>query len=148
MSASFSKILRRCKKCLLPETHETISFDKNGICNICRANQVKASIDWDKKLLELDDLVNNYLGKFRYDCIIPFSGGKDSTWTLYYLKKRYPSLKPLVVRFNHGFLRPKLKSNCDKVFRKLGVDVHDFTPNWEVVKKLMLQSLLEKGDFK
>ena len=36
-------------------------------------------------LLELDDLINQYKGKYRYDCLIPFSGGKDSTWTLYYL---------------------------------------------------------------
>ena len=47
----------------------------------------KSQIDWDSRLIELDKLVNNYKNKYRYDCIIPFSGGKDSTWTLYYLKK-------------------------------------------------------------
>ena len=147
MKSTFSNNLRRCKKCLLPETHETISFNEEGICNICQAIHTKSQINWDTRLIELDKLVNNYKNKYRYDCIIPFSGGKDSTWTLYYLKKRYPSIKPLVVRFNHGFLRPILKQNSEKVFRKLGVDVHDFTPNWQVVKRLMLQSLLEKGDF-
>ena len=61
--------------------------------------------------------------------------------------QRYPGLKPLVVRFHHGFLRPNLRANCDRVFRKLGVDVHDFTPSWKVVQRLMLQAFLEKGDF-
>ena len=61
--------------------------------------------------------------------------------------KRYPGLKPLVVRFNHGFLRPNLRANCDRVFRKLGVDVHDLTPSRKVVQRLMLQSFHEKGDF-
>ena len=45
-------------------------------------------------------------------------GGKDSTWTLYYLMKEY-GLKPLVVRFDHGFLRPNLNDNTTKVLREL-----------------------------
>ena len=139
--------LKRCVSCLLPQTHETLTLDENNICNICRGQESKNKISWDKKLQELDDLVESYSGRFSYDCIIPFSGGKDSTWTLYYLKNRYPDLKPLVVRFNHGFLRPQVKENSDRVFASLGVSVHDFTPNWSTVSKLMLQSFLEKGDF-
>jgi len=77
---------------------------------------------------------------------VPFSGGKDSTWALYYLMKEY-KVKPLVVRFDHGFLRPNLNENTTRVLRDLGADFHTFTPNWKVVQKLMLQSFLEKGDF-
>ena len=139
--------LRRCKKCLLPETHESIIFDDEGICNICRQNEFKKDkIDWVAKKKELDELVEAYRGKGDYDCLIPFSGGKDSTWTVYYLMKEY-GLKPLVVRFDHGFLRPNLHENTTKVLRKLGADFHAFTPNWKVVQKLMLQAFLEKGDF-
>ena len=148
MSTPLSPNLKRCSRCLLPETHETLSLDAEGVCKICRSFEIKTkSINWDKRLEDLDNIIEKYRGKYRYDCLIPFSGGKDSTWTLYYLMKRYPGLKPLVVRFNHGFLRPNLRDNCDKVFRQLGVDVHDFTPNWKVVQKLMLQSFMEKGDF-
>lgn len=56
-------------------------------------------------------------------------------------------VKPLVVRFDHGFLRPNLNDNTTKVLRNLGADFISFTPNWKVVQKLMLQSFLEKGDF-
>jgi N-acetyl sugar amidotransferase len=147
MGAPFSTALKRCSRCLLPETHETLVLDADGVCNVCRAQEVKAEINWSERLDQLDALVAEYRGRYRYDCLVPFSGGKDSTWTLYYLMKRYPGLKPLVVRFNHGFLRPNLRSNCDRVFRKLGVDVHDFTPSWKVVQRLMLQAFLEKGDF-
>ncbi len=143
----FPDNIRRCSRCLLPETHETLVLDNEGICNVCRSQDFKSKIDWSSRLDDLDKLVNEYKGKYRYDCIIPFSGGKDSTWTLYYLMNRYKDLKPLVVRANHGFLRPNLKDNCQRVFRKLGVDVHDFTPSWKVVQKLMLQSFIEKGDF-
>lgn len=139
--------LRRCTRCVLPETHETITFDDQGVCNICRQQEVKQDkIDWQQKKTELDALVEQYRGKYDYDCLVPFSGGKDSTWTLYYLVKEY-GLKPLVVRFDHGFLRPNLKENTIKTLRELGCDMHHFTPNWKVVQKLMLQSFLDKGDF-
>lgn len=139
--------MKRCTKCNLPETHETIIFDAQGVCNICNQQDFKKdSIDWGQRKNDLDALIEEYRGRYDYDCLVPFSGGKDSTWTLNYLVKEY-GLKPLVVRFDHGFMRPNLEDNVKRTIRKLGVDIHTFTPNWKVVQKLMLQSFLEKGDF-
>lgn len=139
--------MKRCNPCGLPETHETIAFDSAGTCNICRNVEFKQSaIDWEARREELGQLIEEHRGKYDYDCIVPFSGGKDSTWTLYYLVKEF-NVKPLVVRFDHGFMRPNLEDNVKRVCRELGVDIHTFTPNWHVVQKLMLQSFLEKGDF-
>lgn len=139
--------LKRCTKCLTPETHESITFDEQGVCSVCRQVEYKdGKINWAQKKVELTELIESHRGKYDYDCIIPFSGGKDSTWTLYYLMKEY-KIKPLVVRFDHGFLRPNLNENTVSVLRNLGADFHTFTPNWKVVQKLMLQSFLEKGDF-
>src|ERR1039457_4221358 len=101
-------MLKKCIKCGLPETYETIEFDSNGVCNIClQKNYKDTSIDWTARKKILDDLIENYRGKFDYDCIIPFSGGKDSTYTLNYLVREY-KIKPLVVQFNHGFMRETL----------------------------------------
>jgi N-acetyl sugar amidotransferase len=139
--------MKRCTKCGLPETHETISFDEVGVCNICRQHEYKAEhVDWTNGKKQLDALIEEHRGKHDYDCLVPFSGGKDSTWALYYLVKEY-GLKPLVVRFDHGFMRPNLEENVKRTIRKLGVDMLSFTPNWKVVQRLMLQSFLEKGDF-
>lgn len=139
--------LRRCKRCLLPETYETIEFDEEGICNICRSTEHKQqAIDWDERKRLLDRLIEKYRGKGDYDCIVPYSGGKDSTFQLYYLMKEY-GLKPLVVRFNQGFMRPTIAENNQHILKKLGVDVLEFTPNWRIVKKLMLESFLRKTDF-
>lgn len=139
--------MKRCTRCGLPETHETISFDAGGVCNICRQQDFKNDrIDWAANKKALDALIEEHRGKYDYDCIIPFSGGKDSTWTLHYLVKEY-GIKPLVVRFDHGFMRPNLEENVKRTIRRLGVDIMTFTPNWKVVQKLMLQSFLEKGDF-
>ena len=143
----FPDTLRRCKRCLLPETYETIEFDAEGICNICRSTEHKQKeVDWDERKRLLDRLIEKYRGKGDYDCIVPFSGGKDSTFQLYYLMKEY-RLKPLVVRFNHGFMRPTIQDNNQRILKKLGVDVLEFTPNWRIVKKLMLESFTRKTDF-
>lgn len=139
-------VLRRCTKCLLPETHETITFDLEGVCSVCVNSDLKKSVDWDKRKADLIRITDKFRGKGSHDCIIPFSGGKDSVWTLYYAVKEL-GLKPLVVSFDHGFYRPNLVENRGKVLKQLGVDFLMFTPNWKLVRQLMLQSFLEKGDF-
>ncbi len=139
--------LNRCSKCGLPETYETIEFDDFGVCNICLQATFKSeNIDWTLRHQMLVGLVDDYRGKFPYDCVVPFSGGKDSTYTLWYVVKKL-GLKPLVVQFNHGFLRPNLLENNERTFKLLGVDVISFTPNWRVVKLLMKESFMRKGDF-
>ena len=140
-------MLKKCVKCGLPETYETIEFNEKGVCNIClQKNFRDERIDWTARKKMLDQLVEEYRGKYEYDCVIPFSGGKDSTYTLNYLMREY-KLKPLVVQFNHGFMRETLLKNNERTFKKLGVDTLSFTPNWKVVKRLMLESLVRKGDF-
>ncbi|KZL94087.1 N-acetyl sugar amidotransferase [Clostridium magnum] len=139
--------LKRCSKCVTPETHETIFFNEEGVCNVCKQNEYKKeNINWAERELELKNLLEVYRGRGDYDCLVPFSGGKDSTFTLYKLVKDY-NLKPLVISFDHGFYRPMVEENKLRTFRELGVDVLKFTPNWKVVKKLMLESLKRKGDF-
>ena len=139
--------LRRCTRCAMPETHETIEFDAAGVCNICRQHDYKQSrIDWADRERELIALIDQYRGKHDYDCIVPFSGGKDSTFTLYQLVTRY-KVKPLVVSFDHGFMRPTLLANTERTIKKLGVDYLKFRPSWKVVQKLMRESVTRKGDF-
>jgi N-acetyl sugar amidotransferase len=147
MENNSKSTLRQCKACQLPETYETIEYDTKGTCNICNSAQHKNDlIDWDERKQLLDKLIEKHRGKADYDCIVPFSGGKDSTFQLYYLVKEY-NLKPLVVRFNHGFMRSVIEENNQRTYKKLGVDVIEFTPNWRIVKKLMLESFVRKTDF-
>ena len=140
--------LERCVKCTLPITWETLYFDNEGVCNICgNWNTKLKEINWNERenlLIKMLEEVKQK--KASYDCIVPFSGGKDSTYTLWAIVRKY-GLKPLVVSFDHWFYRPKTLENRAKTFRELGVDVITFTPNWHVVKKLMLEALIRKGDF-
>ena len=139
--------MKKCAKCGLPETFETIEFDEGGVCNMCNQFKFKMEeIDWKQRKSMFDKIIEENRGKYEYDCILPFSGGKDSTFTLYYLVKEY-GIKPLVVQFNHGFMRPTLLKNNERTFKTLGVDVISFTPNWNIVKRVMLEALIRKGDF-
>lgn len=139
--------MKRCTRCLNVETIDTLTFDENGVCSVCRQAEFKDDvIDWDDRQKQLDGLIDEYANKGLYDCIVPFSGGKDSVFQLWYIVRKL-KLKPLVVRYNHWGYRPKVEDNNTMVFKKLGVDVVEFQPNFHVVRELMLESFKRRGDF-
>lgn len=139
--------LQRCTRCVMPETHETIMYDGKGVCSVCRQHEVKREkVDWQEKEREFSQIIDSYRGKGTYDCLIPSSGGKDSTYVLYTMLKKY-KIKPLVVSFDHGFYRPRHLQMRDRITRQLGVDFLTFRSDPKIVKKLMLESLRRKGDF-
>lgn len=146
MKAKFE--LERCTRCTLPITWETLFFDEDGVCNVCRNwKKKKYSINWGER----EKLFINIVGevkkkKLPYDCVVPFSGGKDSTFILWAAVRRY-GMKPLVVSYDHCFYRQRTLENRVRTFRKLGVNVITFTPNWHIVKKTMREAFIRKGDF-
>ncbi|MDD3269529.1 MAG: N-acetyl sugar amidotransferase [Syntrophomonadaceae bacterium] len=139
--------MKYCKRCILPETHDTIMFNDEGVCSVCQQIDYRDSrIDWEERRVMLDNLIDEYRNKGEYDCIVPFSGGKDSTFQLWYVVREL-GLKPLVVRFDHWGYRPLVAQNNTRTFKLLGTDVLQFTPNWHVIRELMLESLKRRGDF-
>jgi N-acetyl sugar amidotransferase len=139
--------MKICTNCLLPETHETITFDESGICSVCSNFDKKQVVDWKSRRETLSNLLAESKSRgSEYDCVIPFSGGKDSTFSLYYAVKEL-GLKVLVVSFDHGFYRKNLLENRERTLNRLGVDFLSFKPNQRLVKKMMIQSLRDKGDF-
>ncbi len=128
------------------ETQDMISFDEQGVCATCRQIEYKnEKIDWAERRKEFETLLGQFRGKGPYDCIVPFSGGKDSTFAALALVRDF-GLRPLVVCFDHGFYRPGILRNTERVVKKLGVDFHKFKSDWQTVKKLMRESLIRKGD--
>lgn len=146
--------MKRCTKCILPETYANIEFNAEGVCNLCRQEHPYDGLSeeaWKKKDEELRQIFDKYkkLAKERgakYDCIVPFSGGKDSSYTLYVVKKIY-GMNPLVVTFSHLFFTDIGKKNQERVLKTLGVDHIIFSPDWQMVKKLCVKSLEKSGDF-
>src|SRR5665213_2874785 len=103
--------MKSCTKCLVVETAEATTFDKTGTCSVCRQIEFKEEkVDWEARGRELQELIAQFKDKGLYDCIVPFSGGKDSTYQLWYVVRKL-GLKPLVVRFDHWFYRPLVDEN-------------------------------------
>ena len=139
--------MKLCNTCVTPETAESIGFDSNNQCTVCKQIKYKKNnIDWKQRDLLFDTLISKYKGKSKYDCIVPFSGGKDSSFTLWYLVKE-KKLNPLVVRYDHNFLRKTVQKNTKKIIDNLKVDFIELNTDQEIIKKTMIESLLRRGDF-
>ena len=139
--------MKYCKKCLYPDTKPQLIFDENGICSACNNNDLKNNIDWHEKEEELGKILKKYRSEDakRYDCIIPVSGGKDSTYQTYIIKKKF-KLNPLVVNF-HPIDQTDLGRENLETLKKIGVDCIEFSPNPEIYLRLARFGLKELGDF-
>jgi tRNA(Ile)-lysidine synthase TilS/MesJ len=112
-----------CKKCIMPEHKPDIFLNEEGICNLCVTHEMMKKFEDSTKPLETDfiKIINKYKGKQKYDCLVMCSGGKDSTSSLYYMKKRY-KLNPLAFTFDHGFETEEAMENIKNAVDILGVD--------------------------
>lgn len=139
--------LQYCVRCCLPETTEGIVFDESGICQACQSSEQKIHIDWAARERELRSLLDGYKARAgdNYDCIVPISGGKDSTFQLHVLTKIY-GMKPLAVTFSHNWFSETGKRNLQNSLEKFNVDHIMFTPNRALVNKLARESLGRIGD--
>ncbi|QTA93892.1 N-acetyl sugar amidotransferase [Desulfonema magnum] len=138
----------RCGKCVLPHDFPNISFDKNGICNYCLEWDKKwQNFDYDKAEAELTRIVNWAKAKKRkYDCLIPYSGGRDSSYVLYLCKRKY-NLNPLAVTFNNLFMSEYAIRNIFNTVSKLDVDHVFLTYQPEIVRKFYKTMVRDGGEF-
>lgn len=113
------KELRRCTKCVLPETFPFIKFDEKGVCNYCN-NYIPRN--QPKPIEELQKLVEPYRKKNEeIDCLVPFSGGRDSTYVLHYVKNVL-HLNPITFTYDWGMVTDLARRNIARVCGKLGVE--------------------------
>ena len=126
--------MKRCKKCILPENFNEITFNEEGICCYCQTNTTvakKVNISDEfryEKCDEIDKIISENKGKGQYDCVVGFSGGKDSTYLLWKLKNEY-KLNILAVVIDHGFFPNVTNENIDIVQKKLKIDVLKYSIN-------------------
>ena len=83
--------MKRCTRCILPETFPGIRFDEEGICNFCLEFKGLEHLEGKKAEYKqkFETLVRDYKGKSSYDALMCYSGGKDSTYTIINLKEEY-----------------------------------------------------------
>ena len=139
--------MRYCKFCLLPDTKPQLVFDKNGICSACINNKLKQNVDWESKHKDFLKLLEKYKNKddSNYDCIIPVSGGRDSTYQTYAMKETF-GMNPLAVAFHPLDQTDIGRKNLDNL-KKLNVDCIEFSTKPDTYLKLAKFGLTELGDF-
>ena len=139
--------LQYCVRCCIPDTEEGTTFDELGICQACRSSEEKMHIDWaerERALVEILDWAKEKAGD-NYDCIVPISGGKDSTFQLHVMVKVY-GMKALAVTFSHNWYSETGWYNLVNTLEQFQVDHIMFTPNRGLVNKLAKKSLYAIGD--
>lgn len=109
---------RRCTKCILPETMPFISFDSDGVCNYCRNYRFRNT---PKPKEELFQLVEPYRRKNAPDCIVPFSGGRDSSYSLHLIVNEL-GMTPITYTYDWGMVTDLGRRNISRMCSKLGVE--------------------------
>ena len=134
--------MQTCKKCVLNECFIGIRFDEEGICNFCRSakNPDQQHSIRDKYEAKFQKLIEQNKGKGSYDCLVAYSGGKDSTYTLHLLQERY-DLRLLAYSFDNWFQSDRARRNIRAVLSNINVDHLTVTPGFEDMKKIVLASM-------
>jgi N-acetyl sugar amidotransferase len=138
-------MLRYCTQCLYPDTKPDLWFDEQGVCSACRAFAARKAVDWEDRRRQFVELMARYRSTdgSNYDCIVPVSGGKDSTYQVVRLLQN--GLNPLCVTAMTDSLSDIGRRNLDNI-TKLGVDHIAVTMNPTLRRRLNRIALTEIGD--
>lgn len=123
--------LRRCTKCILPETFPGIEFNKDGICNYC--------LNYKKYIVKGESVLKRELSEYknkgdRADCIVTTSGGRDSSFVLYKLVKDF-RMKVLAVTYDWGMMTLEAHRNWEKTSKILSIEHIVIRPDTEKIKR-------------
>lgn len=110
--------LKRCTKCILPETMPFITFNDKGVCNYCTNYTLRNT---PRPIEELQELIQPYLRKNESDCLVPFSGGRDSSYGLHLMMKTL-KVKPIAYTYDWGMVTDLGRRNISRMCSKLGVE--------------------------
>lgn len=136
---------QQCTRCIMDTTVPGIRFDQRGECNFCAVHDHmdQAFPLGEAGRRKVQEIANDIkqLGKGKkYDCVLGVSGGRDSSFTIWYCVVKL-GLRPLAVHFNDGFGNPVAGENMIKACRKLGVEMRTITSDWRESKDLKIAFL-------
>lgn len=110
--------IRRCTRCILPETMPYIRFDEAGVCNYCHTYKPR---NRPRPVEELFNLVEPYRRAHGDDCIVPFSGGRDSCYGLHLIAKEL-KMKPVTYTYDWGMVTDLGRRNISRMCAEMGIE--------------------------
>ncbi len=140
-----NRLLKYCKRCVMPETKPDLYIDEKGVCNACRNFERRKVVDWDQRKKELLAILNRYRSRddTRYDCIVPVSGGKDSHSQA--IRMLELGMNPLCITATTDKLSTIGRRNIENLKRQ-GVDYIEVSTNPVVRRRINRLALTEVGD--
>lgn len=134
-----------CRRCVMPDTKPDLQMDPEGVCSACRNYERRKAIDYPARRQELVSILEKYRSKneANYDCIVPVSGGKDSTYQT--IRMLELGMNPLCVTSTTDMLSDVGRRNIENL-KKLGVDYIELTTNPKVRRKINRLALQTVGD--
>ena len=138
-------MIRYCTRCIMPETKPDLYIDAEGVCSACRSFEQRKSVDWDQRKSELQAILEQYRSKdgSNYDCVVPVSGGKDSTFQV--IRVLELGMNPLCVTSTTDQLSDIGRRNIENL-KKQGVDYIEVTSNPVIRRRINRLALTEVGD--
>jgi hypothetical protein len=140
--------VKTCKKCVLSEPFPNLEFDDEGVCNFCRKHAEVDRNEFDAlQRKNFEEVLQQQKGKYRYDALCCYSGGKDSTYMLKMMVQDM-GLKVLSYTLDNGFITEQSKLNIQKLVDMLGVDHIFYRPSSKFMSKMYRESMtgdLNKG---
>ena len=110
--------LRRCSRCILPSTYPFIEFDANGVCNHCHEHVTQKVAGREALLAALEPYRSKNGSP---DCIVGFSGGRDSSYGLHLLKREL-GMNPLAFTYDWGLVTDLARRNQARICGALGLE--------------------------
>ena len=118
-----SAALRRCSKCILPETFPALSFGQDHVCSYCQAPPKKKLSRFERQGKSPEEFVERYRGHGgKYDCMVAISGGRDSSFAAHYATKVL-GLKVLLCTVDNGFVPEQTRKNVESAAAALDTDL-------------------------
>ena len=126
--------MKRCRKCVMPDTAPNITLDKNGVCNHCKAHEENQKVDWDERWKKLEDLCNYHRRKDgSWDCVIAVSGGKDSHYQVGLFKEKL-GMNPVCVSVDNYSWTQTGRKNIQNLNERFDVNIITLTPHRKTLK--------------
>lgn len=138
-----------CSRCVMDATATEIVFDDNGVCNFCHhydtnlVNEVFSNKDGEEKVQKLIAQIKERGKNRQYDCLIGISGGVDSSYVAYLVKKKY-GLRVFAVHLDNGWNSELAVANIEQILKRLDIDLYTYVLDWKEFRDIQI-SFLKSG---
>ena len=141
--------IRVCSRCVMDTTATEITFDDNKVCNFCHhyetnlVNEVFSNKDGEARVEKLIAQIKDRGKSRKYDCLIGISGGVDSSYVAYLVKKKY-GLRVFAVHLDNGWNSELAVANVEQILKRLDIDLYTYVLNWKEFRDIQI-SFLKSG---